>query len=424
MVQPLRCLILSYFTKIDGMACAQHIDDRIPYLVEAGIEPVMLSGVCGGDWRGMTHVKAFSLAPSGIRFELRHLRKLGGMVRLVAVLLNLLILPLYLLEKLLIDLDSQWSWFPVATLKGYRICNRHQPKVIYSTGGPASTHLAAALIASRYRIPWVAEFQDPLVHDDWLRSKRALKVYTWLERFICSRADAVIFLTDRARKNANSRTNLGERGHVIYPGADPGTMPQIDYERGSCFRIAHFGSLGGSRNLKVFLEALQQLLAERPEMAAFIRLDLYGSCDPLSRQAINAFPLPDIIHDYGRVPRSESLVAMKRCDLLLLVQNTEKFSSETIPSKTYEYLHTGRPILGLVYHNPELEQMLMSLGHTAVAADSTPAVKQAIFALCSNWNKVGQSCQSQSSPFTVESAANHLLTVVAASGEILSGDKT
>lgn len=416
-----RWLILSYFSRIDGMACAQHIDDRIEHLRARGIEPLMLTGVCGERWRGLVHERTFSASPSGLRFELRHLKKRGGMTRLWAGLLNLLILPLYLLEKLAIDLDSQWSWFPFAIMKGRRICSRYRPQLIYSTGGPASAHLAAALISSRHEIPWVAEFQDPLVHEDWLRSRRALRVFTWLERLICSRADAVIFLTDKARENAHKRTGLGPRGWSVYPGADPAAIPDAAYKQGGECTFAHFGSLGGSRNLKVFLEGLRLLLAERPELATAVRLELYGSCDPLSQRLINEFPVPGVIRDHGRVPRRESLLAMKRCGVLLLIQNTEAFSAETIPSKTYEYLHVGRPILGLVHHNPELGRMLSALGHTAVAADSSDAVKQAISGCYERWKRHGRQPEPMASPYTVAAAVTDIVSMAAAAGQHHSG---
>jgi hypothetical protein len=409
-----RWLILSYFTRIDGMACAQHIDDRIEHLRALGIEPLMLTGVCGKRWQGLVHEQIISASPSGLRFELRHLKKRGGMTRLWAGLLNLLILPLYLLEKLVIDLDSQWSWFPFAIMKGRSICSCHRPQLIYSTGGPASAHLAAAVIARQHNIPWIAEFQDPLVHEDWLRSKRALKVFTWLERLICSRADAVIFLTDQARRNADQRTGLARRGWTVYPGADPAAMPNVAFEQGEKCTFAHFGSLGGSRNLKVFLEGLRLLLEGRPELATAVRLDLYGSCDPLSRRLMDEFPVPGVIHDHGRVPRQESLVAMKRCGILLLIQNTEEFSAETIPSKTYEYLHVGRPILGLVHHNPELGQMLTALGHTAVAADSPEEVRQAIADCFDRWKqRDGRTPQTAASSYTVTAAVNSIVSVAA-----------
>ncbi|MFA7061414.1 MAG: glycosyltransferase family 4 protein [Pedobacter sp.] len=416
-----RWLIISYFSRIDGMACAQHIDDRIEHIRAKGIEPLMLTSVCGERWQGLVHERVLSAAPSGLRFELRRLKKRGGMTRLWAGLLNLLILPLYLLEKLVIDLDSQWSWFPFAIWQGRRMCSRYKPQLIYSTGGPTSAHLAAAMIASRHNIPWIAEFQDPLAHDDWLRSKRALKVFTWLERLICSRADAVIFLTDQARRNAERRTGLSKRGCTVYPGADPTAMPDVVYKNENECIFAHFGSLGGSRNLKVFLEGLRLLLTDRPDLATTLRLDLYGSCDPLSRRLIDEFPLPGVIRTFGRIPRRESLLAMKRCGVLLLIQNTEAFSAETIPSKTYEYLHIGRPILGLVHHNPELREMLSTLGHTAVAADSPEAVKQAIVGCYENWKSDGSQHQPMESPYTVVAAVADIVSIAATAGQQHTG---
>jgi hypothetical protein len=419
-------LILSYFSRIDGMACAQHIDDRIEKLRARGIEPLMLTGVCGERWPGLVHEQALSVSPSGLRFELRHLKKRGDIARLSASLLNLLILPLYLLEKLIMDLDSQWSWFPLAILRGRRMCSRYRPRMIYSTGGPASAHLAAAMIARSHGIPWIAEFQDPLVHGDWLRSKRALKVFAWLERLICSRADAVVFLTDQARRSADARTGLGHRGWSVYPGADPAAMPEIAYMRGDGCTFAHFGSLGGSRNLKVFLEGLRLVVSELTELAAIVRLEIYGSCDPLSRRIIKEFPWPEMIHDHGRIPRNESLVAMKKTDVLLLIQNTEEFSAETIPSKTYEYLHVGRPVLGLVHHNPELVQMLSALGHTAAAADSPEAVKQAIIGCYEQWKDEGTKPLPAASPYTVAAAVEKIIAIAktTAPREMPGVDKT
>lgn len=409
-------LILSYFSRIDGMACAQHIDDRIGPLRVRGIEPLMLTGVCGERWRGLVHERVLSTSPSGLRFELRHLKRRGGMSRLWAGLFNLLILPLYLLEKLVIDLDSQWSWFPMAILRGRRMCSRYRPQMIYSTGGPASAHLAAAMVARSCGIPWIAEFQDPLVHGDWLRSKRALKVFTWLERLICTRADAVVFLTDQARKNADARTGLGRRGWSVYPGADPAALPDTAYVQGDTCSFAHFGSLGGSRNLRVFLDALRLLFIERPELVRVICLDLYGSCDPLSRRLIAEFPEQGVIRDHGRVPRNESLVAMKKTGILLLIQNTEEFSAETIPSKTYEYLHVGRPILGLVHHNPELAQMLSTLGHAAAAAGSPEAVKKAIIDCYDQWRHEGTHPPA-ASPYTVAAAVDEIASIAAVVGQ-------
>jgi hypothetical protein len=406
-----RWLILSYFSAIDGMACAQHIDDRLPYLAKRGVIPVMLTGICGGRCPERINVRVPSVAPSGLRFELRHLKRKNRYMKLLAPLLTLILLPCYLLEKLLIDLDSQWSWFPLAIFRGFFLCGEYRPELIYSTGGPASAHVAAAIISSWRDIPWIAEFQDPLVCDDWLRSGRALKVFTWLERFVCTRAKVVIFLTQGAKERADIRTGLGVRGKVIYPGAEPVGKSTQHYSRGEYCRFAHFGSLGGSRNLKVFLEGLSLLLEERPELADLIRMDIFGTCDQLSHRLMKRFSHPQIITDFGRVPRKESIAAMERSDILLLIQNTEEFSTETIPSKVYEYLHTGRPILGLVYRNAELTELLIGLGHLAVDAASALEVKNGIARMVEQWRSGGY--VPRPSPYTVEAAVDSLICVAA-----------
>ncbi|MEK6779829.1 MAG: glycosyltransferase [Candidatus Deferrimicrobiota bacterium] len=408
-----RWLVLSYFSNIDGMACAQHIDDRIPILAKAGIAPILLTGVCGDRREGIVHEQVLSVAPSGLRFEGRHMirkRRLShSMTKACGLLLSLPLLPFYLFEKLLLDLDSQWSWFPLAAARGKSLCLKYGPEIAYSTGGPASAHVAAALIARKAGIPWIAEVQDPLVHGDWQRSRAALAVYRRVERFICRRADAVVFVTDVARERADRRTGLGRRGWTIYPGADLGVLPGPQYRKGPLCRFAHFGSLAGSRNITVFLDALGRLFREDPELVGIVRLDLYGTGDRGVHERIRAFPHPGIITDHGRLARKEAQAAMRQSDVLLLIQNTSDFSSETIPSKTYEYLQAGRPILGLVHNNPELDGMLRSKGHLPVDTADAGAVKESVAACLRIWEEGGAT--PASSPYTVESAVGKILEI-------------
>src|SRR4030067_2475248 len=60
-------------------------------------------------------------------------------------ILLLPLLPFFLIEKMIVDLESQWSWSPLAALRGRRLCREYGPEGIYSTGGGASGRLAAAL---------------------------------------------------------------------------------------------------------------------------------------------------------------------------------------------------------------------------------------------------------------------------------------
>ena len=71
------------------------------------------------------------------------------------------IFPFYLLEKIIINMESEWSWCFLASLRGLLLCRQLRPEVVYSTGGSASAHVAALLIKRWTGCTWIAETQDP-----------------------------------------------------------------------------------------------------------------------------------------------------------------------------------------------------------------------------------------------------------------------
>ena len=378
-------LILSYRANIPGSACSQHIDDRLPFFQEQGIEPILLSGPVGKPSERWMHYRTLSLAPSGIRFELRHfLRKhlhKRWQFKLVETICMVPVFPFYLLEKIIINMESEWSWCFLASLRGFLLCRQLQPEVVYSTGGSASAHIAALLIKRWTGCTWIAETQDPLVHDQgWRRSKRVLQVYKTLEKKICQQADTFVFLVHAAMKHCSSRTDGQCRGAVVYPGSIPALFQQQFTQKTRC-HFAHFGSLAGTRNLVTFFQALDQVLTRNADRAGFrkkVRVDVYGSFDEDSEREMERLELSDVVIRHGTVSRQKALTAMQQTDCLLVIQNIIYFSCETIPSKVYEYLLTGRPIIGLVYKNEELNNMLTEHGHSAVPANNVQAIAEAV----------------------------------------------
>uniref|UniRef100_UPI0040575527 O-antigen ligase family protein n=1 Tax=Candidatus Electrothrix sp. TaxID=2170559 RepID=UPI0040575527 len=393
--QPQKCwLILSYRANIPGSACSQHIDDRLPFFREQGIEPILLSGPVGRPSKQWIHHRTLSLAPSGIRFELRHfLRKhlhKRWQFKLVETICMVPVFPFYLLEKIIINMESEWSWCFLASLRGFLLCRQLQPEVIYSTGGSASAHIAALVIKRWTGCTWIAETQDPLVHDHgWRRSKRVLQVYKTLEKKICQHADRFVFLVHAAMQHCNIRTKGACPGAVVYPGSIPGLFQQ-KFHKGTRYHFAHFGSLAGTRNLVPFFQALHQISSRNQHSAEFrkkIQVDVYGSFDGASEREMERLGLSDLVVRHGTVSRQKALTAMQQTDCLLLIQNIIYFSCETIPSKVYEYLLTGRPIIGLVYNNKELDTILTEHGHLAVPANNVQAIARAIEKVLDNFTQ-------------------------------------
>ena len=106
-------LILSHAFNMDGRAASHTITDKIPHLIAAGIDPIVLSAVTGRRDEIVEHHQLLPVSPAGLRFDLRHVlrrRLTGKLLYKVAVgLMTLLMLPFYLLEKIFIRLEPQWS---------------------------------------------------------------------------------------------------------------------------------------------------------------------------------------------------------------------------------------------------------------------------------------------------------------------------
>lgn len=419
-----KVLVISYFSKVDTLAPSHHIDDRLPYLSEKA-DVVLLSSSCGSRNEDVfAHTRIPSPAPSGIRYELRHFLKRRCRTKLTRkfweALVLVPVLPLYLLEKIILKLDSTWSWFLTASVTAWVLAIKHRPKAIYSTGGPVCAHLAAIITSRLTGIPYVAEFQDSVVNKHAAPGWLERLLMKWVEGIVFRTADKVVFLTGKAAQSAEARHGKGKAVH-IYAGGEPFPKRPAAHENGPVLRFSHFGSLGGSRNLDCFLDALEELLDESPELKDKIVLELYGHSDRKVLKRIEESSHRGAVHAKGKIKRSDSLGLMTSTDVLLLIQNADVVASESIPSKTYEYLHAGRPILALVYRNPELKAMLEEYGHIVCEADDRQAVKKALRKFVSLWEKKYLEPSLMDSRYTVEAAVSKLFNLWSMAGVVKKG---
>jgi len=316
----------------------------------------------------------------------------------VKVLLTLPVLPLYAVEKWVLNVESTFWWWVSAAIGGLWWTRRRRPHVIYSTGGPINAHAAAAVIAWVRRVPWIAEIQDPLIYQGIGRGVLVDRLLRRFERLIHARADGVVYVTETARARAVRRAGRGAECITIYPGGERsiGARRRVT---GQEMRVAHIGTLSGSRNPSALLDALARLAARRPEVRRKARLWLVGAMDKPSRENVRRFPFPEMLEAPGKVSRREALDLMAGCDLLLVIQNRDRVSEETIPSKTYEYLASGRAVLALVHRNRELAGLVRAAGHPAVEGDDVEAVTQALEDCYDRWlgNTLGgRSCEKYS----------------------------
>ena len=380
-------LILSHAFNMDGRAASQTITDKIPFLVEAGITPHVLSAVTGRLDQKIKHTQLLPWGPSGLRFDLRHflrqrLKDQAGLYRILSTVSGLLLLPFILLEKILLGLQSHWSWALPAFFKGWKLCRSHKINLIYSTGGAYSAHLAGYWLKKVTGLPWIAEIHDPLVSPNPASPQnRNARLMKKLEGWICREADFVWWFTEGALRSA-SRRHPQVKGKVIMPGANPPVV-KAAYERNAHLVFGHFGSLSATRSLSPFLKALADFFKKQPDAQHKIRLEIYGSdlkADPESQKLISLYDLTENVKVCGRLEfcdktqlsgREQIMMRMQQMDCLLLMHGSTLECAEYIPSKVYEYFWAKRPVFGITYQNPQLDQLILER-HGYIAATLNP----------------------------------------------------
>jgi glycosyltransferase involved in cell wall biosynthesis len=223
------------------------------------------------------------------------------------------------------------------------------------------------------------------------------KLNAYIEGRICKFADLAWWFTDGALNGARQRhPELGSRGVVILPGVAQPTVTG-KYKRGEQMIISHFGSLSDTRSLQPVVKAIHSLLELNAEIRSKLRVHIYGGAiDKLAKAEIQKYGLDDVFISFGRLERSEAtrmsgreqvLERMFQADCLLLVHGTISDCSEYIPSKLYEYLWTGRPVIALTYQNPQLNQLVSERNGYVASGDNPQQVLHVLSTAYFNWQE-------------------------------------
>ena len=424
-VKKRRWLILSHCYNMDGRAASQTITDKIPFLHEHNIEPIVVSALTGEKDKLLEHYQVPSLAPSGLKFEARHLirSKIQNNVlrNLAKFSISALLLVPYLLEKIFVRLDSHWSWAFCARNKCMKLLKSKKFELIYSTGGANCAHHAASMLKKRIGLPWIAEIHDPMYNKDWPINTKT-KWSQKLEKKICKEADLIWWFTDKAKERAQKRNPLlGKKGHVIIPGCE---CPKFSttYKKDEFFNLAHFGSLHETRNLVPLIKAISKNKESDPLFCSKTRLHIYGShLDSYSRTAAKNHGVEDMIIEHGRVEkdplsgksgRQQVLDAMRCADLLILLHGESSDCEEYIPSKLYEYLWTQRPVLGIIWKNKMLERILKEHKHSSYQNNEVAEISNSLKHTFNLWKNNTLQDNGRGSSFPTSQAVSDILGFV------------
>lgn len=374
---------------IPGCCQAEWVDDRIYELINRGYDIHVVSAThCFKYPKTISHYRVPSILPFEAMSEYNEIKSMNIDIKSRPMLI-IYLKAMSSISKTLSALNIQifkgegrWFWFIPSFITLFILSIRNKYKYIYSTGGPASAHLATILVSKLSNIKNIIELQDPLSGDDIGRnsySKKALKI---IEKFIVSNASNVVYATKSAMNSAKEKySRFSNKIFSIYPGAKE-NKKKHNKSRKSAIQFSYIGSLYQTRNLDYFLEAFSIV---SKNINKEYSIDLYGwvADDVIERiQKYDGIK----INLHGMISRELAHQKAMESDILLLVQHTDDRSALTIPFKIYDYLNTEKLILGLTYKNNEIDQILSTYGHLYCSADSVDDIKNSLNDIFNNYD--------------------------------------
>ena len=407
---PQNWLIISHGFNMDGRAASLTVTDKIPYLLELGIQPIVLSAITGDKDQRFPHFQLMPWGPSGFRFDFRHYiaRKYGRglFYKVITPLVSILLLPFTILERVLIGLSSQSSWTLPAALKGIQLVRQGKVDIVYSAASAWSASYAAWWIKKITGVKWIAEIHDPMVirddpQDDGTRPRKTRdgRFQQKLEHLICKDADHIWWFTQGALDYAKYRhPELGNKGFVVFPGANPpGSNEQLpSYKKTDKLHIAHFGSLANDRSISTVISVLPEFFKKYPNAQSQLQINVYGAgLDDNTQRALQASPHAHNLVAHGRMEndpvsgksgRERIMAIMRSSDVLLMLHGDYEWCAEYIPSKLYDYFWAYRPIWGITNRNPELDRILMGRNHYLSHTLDQQSILNTLETIWLDWN--------------------------------------
>ena len=240
-----------------------------------------------------------------------------------------------------------------------------KPDVIFSYSPPLPLGVAAWLLSRWWRVPWIMRLEDlypdTAIAAGVLRNRFAIRFFSALEKFLYRRATHLSLISEDFRRNLLQKGVPADKLSVTPVWADPGEVRPLPRENqfrqqhdlNDSFVVLYAGNLGHTSAVEDLLDAAD-LLRTQPT----IRFVLVGEgvkkaelLDIAQRQQLtNVLFLPF-------QPRERFAEMMAAADVSVVTLNPS-LARTSLPSKLFNIMASGRPVLAIAPHDSEVAQVV------------------------------------------------------------------
>ena len=289
-------------------------------------------------------------------------------------------------------LGSESWWVHAATRAARRIIREHRIDAIVTTSPPHAIQQVGARIQQKMGIPWIADLRDPIIDNFGYipRSQSAHDRWVQLEIQTVTQAAHVVVTCDDYGAHLRAKYQLahpaitcitnGYESEALQRGTN-GTAKR------EMFTLSHVGAFYHSQSPQALLAAFRALREEDSDFRRCFRLRLVGS---IARHLEDLFEQADdeFVECRGYVDHDAAKQAMHDSNALFLMTPDHAYGRFCYPGKTFEYLATDRPVLGLVHRDSSLMTLLRTAGGVDVAChQDIEGIQRVLRTLFQNWQR-------------------------------------
>lgn len=253
-----------------------------------------------------------------------------------------------------------------------------RPDVVLATSPQFFTAVTGWFVSRVYRRPFVFEIRDlwpdSIVAMGVMKEGRAIRLIRMIEQFLYRQADLIVTVTLSSRELLIKRGIDGKKIIVVTNGIDtgqltPGPAPaELRRRLGleNKIVVSYVGTVGMAHGLQLILDAAQDCRNRLPEVH-FMIVGSGAELHDLQQQASER-GLGNVTF-VGRVAHGDIVNYWRLSDVTLVLLKDIPLFRTVIPSKIFEAMATGTPIITNV--RGELQTLLEPLGTAEIIEPSS-----------------------------------------------------
>jgi glycosyltransferase involved in cell wall biosynthesis len=249
---------------------------------------------------------------------------------------------------------AHYASFMLSALIYYLINFRQEYDLVYATSPPLPVGLAGFLMSARQGSKFILDIRDiwpdsAVAAGQLKKESKLYKLGKIIETRLYQKAD-LITCVSKPMADYIKRFLRSGRVIVIYNGVpnqylNSEVSEEEDHSglfQDNKINLTYLGNMGYVQNLQVILEAATQIRDKIPEV------NFYFIGDGIEKEKLEKYKKNNLLNNViimGPVSKSHAMQLMRKSSALFFQLKEDMVIEKTVPSKVFDYMTAGKPIL-------------------------------------------------------------------------------